>query len=453
VNLSSSSAAVQVPATVTVAAGSDSATFTVPTAGGAATTTARVTASVAGVSETGTLTIKPATLASLTLDPSHVLAGASATGTVSLNGHAPSGGLKVNLSSKLSGLTMPTSVTISGGQEQASFTVTTPKVTKPISTTITATEGSSSIQIAFSAIPLSPNSLTVSPAPVVGGSTASGTVTLNSPVPAGGFTVNLSSDQTAATVPPTVTVPAGDTSATFDVWTTPVATDTDATIIAEAGGSSVSVSLTIIAPDILTLALNPSTTYAGGSSTGSITLTGAAPVGGLTISLSSDQAAVVVPSTLFVVAGRMSATFTITTTPTSAGTTANIVATDPYDAIAVAQLTVTPPGGLAAGGWPKFRGNAANTGLGTGTGADGTLVWSVPTTNQTSWSSPAIGPDGTVYVGSDDGNIYAVSPAGVVQWTFQTGGRVMASPAVDSNGIIYAGSDDFYFYAINRTAP
>ena len=44
------------------------------------------------------------------------------------------------------------------------------------------------------------------------------------------------------------------------------------------------------------------------------------------------------------------------------------------------------------------------------------------------WSSPALSADGTVaYVGSDDGNLYAVTTAdGTKKWSFKTGFRVSA---------------------------
>jgi outer membrane protein assembly factor BamB len=67
-------------------------------------------------------------------------------------------------------------------------------------------------------------------------------------------------------------------------------------------------------------------------------------------------------------------------------------------------------------------------------------------------SSPAVASDGTVYVGSDDGNVYAFNPDGTqkgLSWPFATGGPVQSSPAVGADGTIYVGSDDTFFYAIN----
>jgi hypothetical protein len=81
------------------------------------------------------------------------------------------------------------------------------------------------------------SSLTVRPTDVVGGDPATGTVTLSSAAPSGGFVVDLTSDNTAAaTVPPTVSVPAGSTSAAFTVSTKEVTNAQSAVIIGTVGG-------------------------------------------------------------------------------------------------------------------------------------------------------------------------------------------------------------------------
>jgi len=81
------------------------------------------------------------------------------------------------------------------------------------------------------------SSLTVSPTDVVGPDAATGTVTLSSAAPSGGFTVDLTSDNTAAaTVPSSVTVPAGSTSATFTVSTKELTNAQSAAIIGTVGG-------------------------------------------------------------------------------------------------------------------------------------------------------------------------------------------------------------------------
>ncbi len=64
-------------------------------------------------------------------------------------------------------------------------------------------------------------------------------------------------------------------------------------------------------------------------------------------------------------------------------------------------------------------------------------------------ASAAIGPDGTIYVGSLNGNLYAVNTAGNLKWTFTTQGAIHSSPAIGSDGTIYFGSDDANLYAVN----
>ena len=81
------------------------------------------------------------------------------------------------------------------------------------------------------------SSLTVSPTDVIGPDPATGTVTLSSAAPSGGFTIDLISDNTAAaTLPPSVTVPSGSTRTTFPVSTKEVTNAQSAVIIGTVGG-------------------------------------------------------------------------------------------------------------------------------------------------------------------------------------------------------------------------
>ncbi|MEX2719046.1 MAG: PQQ-binding-like beta-propeller repeat protein [Candidatus Sigynarchaeum springense] len=79
-------------------------------------------------------------------------------------------------------------------------------------------------------------------------------------------------------------------------------------------------------------------------------------------------------------------------------------------------------------------------------------------------SSAAVGDDGTIFVASFNGNVYAIDPGkdpgnrkgkrkgiskGTIKWTFPTGGHVYASPAVAPDGVIYIGSTSGTFYAID----
>jgi outer membrane protein assembly factor BamB len=64
-------------------------------------------------------------------------------------------------------------------------------------------------------------------------------------------------------------------------------------------------------------------------------------------------------------------------------------------------------------------------------------------------SSPAIADDGTIYFGSRDRKFYALTPAGKLKWTFATGAWVDSSPAIAVDGTVYFGGWDKCFYALN----
>ncbi len=80
--------------------------------------------------------------------------------------------------------------------------------------------------------------------------------------------------------------------------------------------------------------------------------------------------------------------------------------------------------------------------------ADGSLKWKYKTGGNVA-SSPAVGTDGTVYVGSWDKYLYAINPAGSLKWKYQIGSYASSSsPAVGADGVIYVGSDDKNLYAV-----
>jgi hypothetical protein len=184
------------------------------------------------------------------------------------------------------------------------------------------------LPVASVALLPSASSLTLNPTSVTGGAqTSTGTVMLSGPAPAAGAQVALSSDNAAASVPSSVTVPAGSSSATFTVGTNPVAASTVATILASYDGVSPSASLTITPPTVSSLTLNPSSVVGGvQSSTGTVTLSGPAPAGGAQVLLSSNNGAASVPSSVTVSAGSTSASFTVNTSIVIVSTTATISA-------------------------------------------------------------------------------------------------------------------------------
>lgn len=141
----SNSAAATVPASVTVAAGATSATFTVTSKPVAAAAAVQVTASYRGVGRTASLTVQAPVLSGLTLTPSSVTGGCgTSTGKVTLSGKAPAGGIVVSLANgnpAAPAATVPSSVTVAAGSNSASFSIPTTAVSANQSGAVTASFG------------------------------------------------------------------------------------------------------------------------------------------------------------------------------------------------------------------------------------------------------------------------------------------------------------------------
>jgi outer membrane protein assembly factor BamB len=89
-------------------------------------------------------------------------------------------------------------------------------------------------------------------------------------------------------------------------------------------------------------------------------------------------------------------------------------------------------------GWMQFHGGASNSGFYL---ADTDFAfrprWSAEV-GQVVYSSPAVGEDGTIYVGNMDGELVAVAPDGTERWRrLFPDSVILASPAVAPDGNIY----------------
>lgn len=99
--------------------------------------------------------------------------------------------------------------------------------------------------------------------------------------------------------------------------------------------------------------------------------------------------------------------------------------------------------------WPKFRGNAAQDGRSAIVPAyDGSKPWAFKT-GKGIFSSPIVGADGTVYVGSADRSFYALKADGTLRWKVQTGEIIDSSGLLDDRGRVYFGSGDGKLRAVD----
>ena len=191
----------------------------------------------------------------------------------------------------------------------------------------------------YPAITAPVNSLALNPQYPIGGAPSMGIITLAA-APTSATVFTLTSNQTAvATVPPTVTVPAGQTTASFPITTNFVASDTPLLITAASSGITLTNTLVTVAV-LEDLIVTPSTVTAGTSTAGTIYLNKQAPAGGIVVNLATNNGAVSVPSTVTVPMGSYIVSFPISTSAVASTTSVSIGA-NYAGTLATATLIVT----------------------------------------------------------------------------------------------------------------
>src|SRR5205085_1753987 len=186
---------------------------------------------------------------------------------ITLNGVVPQDVL-VTLSSSDPGVTLPASITVPAYTTASPlFTINTSSVSAAKIVIISATYNGVTRTSNLTVNPLTAT-LVLSPSTVVGGlSTTLNKVTLNSPAPAGGAVVTLSSGDPGVTVPGSVTVAAGSTfSPYFTITTTAVAAQSTVVISAVYNSVTKTANLTVIPVALVQVTLSP-TSVAGGVAT------------------------------------------------------------------------------------------------------------------------------------------------------------------------------------------
>ena len=163
------------------------------------------------------------------LTPANAAPGAPVSGTVNLNAAAPAAGVSVALSSSNPAVvTVPGTATAAAGATTATFTaIAVGAGSATITASLNSSQSSATLTVAAPVVVLS--SLALSASNVTGGNPVSGIVTLSGAAPSGGAPVSLSGAD-PATVPASVTVPAGATSQSFTIATRAVAGATLVTI-------------------------------------------------------------------------------------------------------------------------------------------------------------------------------------------------------------------------------
>ena len=315
VALSSNNTAVTVPASLSVPAAATSGSFTATAGTVASTQTVVLSAALNGSSQTASLSLAPpVTVTALSCSPTSLTGRGTSSCSVSLSAAASSGGLSVALSGNNAAVTVPASLSVPAAATSGSFTATAGTVASTQTVVLSAALNGSSQTASLSlAPPVTVTALSCSPTSLTGRGTSSCSVSLSAAAPSGGLSVALNSNKAAVTVPASLSVPAAATSGSFTATASRVASTKTVVLSAALNGSSQTASLSLAPPVTVTaLSCSPTSLIGRGTSSCSVSLSAAASSGGLSVALSSNNAAVTVPASLSVPAAATSGSFTAT---------------------------------------------------------------------------------------------------------------------------------------------
>lgn len=264
----------------------------------------------------------PPVVSAVEIAPGTVLAGAGATGTVTIGAPAGTGGQPVNLEAlEPARVSVSGTVYVAAGETKADFGIATtagPSVTVPITAHIAASSAGADLKIvaepSLTGVALARQCF---PSP---GLTSFGVnqVTLDVNSPAETDVTLASSDPAVLGVPPDVTVPSGSQTGVFGVDTLAASLGT-VTVTATLGTSTAQDSASVRDGSSPPLAVEsvgvfPDTIQPGTGATGTVTLDCEPGPGGVSVALSDDSPDVDVAASVLVPEGSLSATFPIATT-------------------------------------------------------------------------------------------------------------------------------------------
>ena len=352
VSLSSNSPSVSPPASVTVAPDSSSVSFAVPTSPVTANTTAAVTANYGGAIAQAQVTLTPQQPPlSLTLNPTSTTgAGGGSFATVTVASPSSTDQILQVASSNPAVASVPNGVVIPAGSTTGGFNIFTTSVSAQTVVTISVSGGGvtkTADLTVNSAPPPTPGTPSLlSPAadarvaqPInFDWSDAANATSYEIQIDdSNNFSAPLTLRQTVSASQATVTgLPARQLFWRVRAFNSAgVAGPFSASRRFTAQAASATASLSAVS-------VNPTSVVGGGTSQGTITLTGGAPSGGAIVSLSSASPSVAaVPASVTVAAGATAATFSVNTSAAAANTSVIITAT--YGGVSrTTTLTVTP---------------------------------------------------------------------------------------------------------------
>jgi hypothetical protein len=411
VSLSSNSPMVSPPASVTVTAGSFSASFPIPTSSVTANTTATVTASYGSASAQAQVTLTPQQPpSSLTLSPTSTTGTGGSFATVTIASPSSTDEVLQVASSNPAIASVPNGVTIPAGSTTGGFNIFTTSVSAQTVVTISVSGAGVTRTASLTINPTAPAPPPTPTAPALLSPASNAKVA--QPINFDWSDVNGATsyelqidDSSNFTAPLTLSQSVGVSQATVTglpaqrlFWR--VRAFNSAGVAGPFSASrrftAQAASPTPTTTSLSSVSVSPTSVVGGTAAQGTITLTGGAPSGGAVVTLSSANTSVVsVPASITVVAGASSVTFGVNTSAVAANSSVSITAT--YGGVSrTTTLTVTPAstGSLPA---PSLISPAADARFSPGTSitfdwtdVSGAASYTIQIDNEESFATPQV---------------------------------------------------------------
>ena len=365
--LSSNSGVLRSPASVTVAAGSTTASFTAQANSVSIPQTAVVTASANAIQQTASILLTPAAhVSSMSCNPASIIGPGNLTCTATLSSGAPSGGLSLALSSNSASLKVPAKVTVGVGIASASFiaqarsvsSAQTAIITVSVNDHVTTASISLNVQAASQNI-VHMSGVSCTPSTVTGSELVPCSVALSTAASSAGQAITLTSSSSSVTVPSSITVSSGGASISFTAQVASVSSNQSATITAATNGTQATTILNMSAAGMVSsISCAPNMVISGNSVPCTVSLTQPAPSAGSSVILSGGGgSSLSLPGAVVVPQGSTSATFSATGLGTAA--TALTITASYNGSSQSCSVFVSPPVSLSLLGSPaELRGSS-----------------------------------------------------------------------------------------------
>ncbi len=373
------------PSVLNLPAGSDSENFLIETKPVTATTTVTISAILFGQTYKATLVLQPAKLTNFYVSPTSVIGGMPSDAVIRFAATAPTTGNTVAISSAKP-VSMPSSITVPGGELAASARITTVGVSAAVTVPLKATFGTQNLSASLTVLPAPLKSLLPSSSVIAGGTSLKMTVILDGNPGPSGDSIALTHTGPLS-MQSSVNIPASEEASSFMVTAEPVAVVTTSKVTAGFGGSTLVATITIEPAMLTAFYVMPTAVIGGQPSDGVLKLNGEAYSTGDVVSISASGP-VTLPATVKIPGGWTATSFPFKTSAVSSTTVVRITAKLASTSLS-ASITVNP---------------AVLTGF---TLAATTVVGGKGTTGTISLNGPA-GPGG---------DLVAISAAGPVSFT------------------------------------